>query len=363
MENIIRNKQDALNEFLKDSITKRKVVICCELCGTVEDANIFRLVSKNKNTILQKEKILCYKCTRKQAAETAKQRNLEKYGVENVFQLSSIKEKIKKTNIEKYGVEFSSQSRNNKEKTTLAWKNKSVEEKRLITKKRKESYTEEKRKVAENKRKKTCLEKYGTETPFTYGSKEFRELMKERLGVEHSMQNDEVKDKATKTFLEKYGVKRFAQSEEYESLMIEKYGTLHLGSKKYFYDKLYFDSLWELYFYVYHKDKNDIIIREPITLKYKVGEITKKYFPDFSVNGKLFEIKSAFFFEDRDDTKKFIDPYNGNLDLADAKWDCMMKNNVEIISTTKIKPYIDYVETKYGKNFAENYFIGRLNVH
>ena len=46
---------------------------------------------------------LCRKCK-------LKKNNLEKYGVENVFQLDSTKEKTKKTNKEKYGVEFISQS-------------------------------------------------------------------------------------------------------------------------------------------------------------------------------------------------------------------------------------------------------------
>ena len=52
---------------------------------------------------------LCKKCK-------LKKNNLEKFGVENVFQLDSVKEKSKKTNIEKRGVEFISQSDEIKEK-------------------------------------------------------------------------------------------------------------------------------------------------------------------------------------------------------------------------------------------------------
>lgn len=361
MENLIRNKDDAREEFLKNPILNRYISVCCEECGTIEEAKLARLLNGNRHRITsQKEKILCYKCLRKEAAKTIRKRMLEKYGVENSFQLETVKEKMKKTCLEKYGVEFSSQSQNNKIKTAKAWKNKSDEERKNIAKKIKESYTEEKRKLAEEKRKKTCLEKYGTETPFLYGSKEFRELMKERYGVEHSMQSPSIREKSEKTFLEKYGAKHFAQSETYEKLMLEKYGSLSVGSRRYLYDNIFFDSLWELYFYLFHKDAGDIIIREPTKFTYTYRGITKKYYPDFSVNGKLFEIKSSFFFEDRDDTKKFIDPYGGDQDYADAKWNCMIEHNVEVISLTKIKPYIEYVETKYGKKFAENYYVGRL---
>lgn len=52
---------------------------------------------------------LCKSCKRKK-------NNLEKWGVENVFQLDEVKEKIKKSNLEKWGVENPSQNNEIKEK-------------------------------------------------------------------------------------------------------------------------------------------------------------------------------------------------------------------------------------------------------
>jgi DUF2075 family protein len=52
---------------------------------------------------------LCKKCK-------LKKNNLEKFGVENVFQLESVKEKSRKRNLEKFGVEFVSQSNDIKAK-------------------------------------------------------------------------------------------------------------------------------------------------------------------------------------------------------------------------------------------------------
>lgn len=46
-----------------------------------------------------------FKSTLHESIENRKKSNLEKYGCENVFQLTEVKEKIKKTNLEKYGSE------------------------------------------------------------------------------------------------------------------------------------------------------------------------------------------------------------------------------------------------------------------
>jgi len=73
-----------------------------------------------------------------------KRNNLEKWGVENVFQLPEVKEKSKKTNLEKWGVEFISQSTEIKEKVSES--------------KSKLDYVE-----INSKRVKTNLEKWGVE--------------------------------------------------------------------------------------------------------------------------------------------------------------------------------------------------------
>ncbi|MFW6233611.1 MAG: DUF7487 domain-containing protein, partial [Nanoarchaeota archaeon] len=87
-------------------------------------------------------------CSAKCSGKQSKKAIQEKYGVENVFQLDDIKEKIKKTN----------------------------------------------------------LEKYGQENPWGFGSDYHKKAIQEKYGVENVFQLDDIKEKIKKTNLEKYGV-------------------------------------------------------------------------------------------------------------------------------------------------------------
>ena len=78
---------------------------------------------------------------------------LQKYGVENLFNSTDIKNKIKITNLAKYGVEYSTQSEivKNKSKQTCLQKY-GVEHQMLLLE-------------THNKIRQTCLKKYGVENP------------------------------------------------------------------------------------------------------------------------------------------------------------------------------------------------------
>ena len=102
----------------------------------------------------------------KELLEKKANNNLEKYGVENVYQAQHIKEKIKQTNLELYMVEHPSHSKellekkanNNLEKygATSTLQLPETREKAL-----ERTWTDR----ARNKRKKTNVEKYGHENP------------------------------------------------------------------------------------------------------------------------------------------------------------------------------------------------------
>jgi hypothetical protein len=114
---------------------------------------------------------LCRKCK-------LKINNLEKYGVENVFQLDDVKEKSKKTNIEKYGVEFISQSNE-------------------IQSKIRNSISKLDREKVNQRRIDTNIEKYG---------------------IENVSQSDTIKEKKKKTNLENWGTTNNKQSEPFRKL-------------------------------------------------------------------------------------------------------------------------------------------------
>ena len=125
--------------------SEKEITVKCDDCG-IEKSLKFKLYTSYGYS---DGEYLCRKCK-------LKKNNLEKFGVENVFQLDEVKEKTKKTNLEKFGVEFISQS-----------------------------------KEIQNKIKETNLEKFGTE---------------------HHLQNSEILNKMKKTNIEKWGVENISQS-------------------------------------------------------------------------------------------------------------------------------------------------------
>ena len=89
-------------------------------------------------------------------------------------------------------------------------------------------------KQAKDKIKKTCLEKYGVETPLK--SKEIQEKCKETLrqkyGVETPLKSKEIQEKLKQTCLKKYGVECSLQSEDIKNkskeTCLNKYGVKYI---------------------------------------------------------------------------------------------------------------------------------------
>ena len=207
-----------------------------------------------------------------------------------------------------------------------------------------------------NKIKQTCLKKYGVENYSQ--TEEYKNRCKqtclEKYGVEYYTQAEEYKEQYKQTCLEKYGVENYAQTEEcfnkIKQTCLEKYGVTSINqvydiickqhSKFKINNKIY-DSKWE-YLYEQYLIKNNInyIYHPNISFEYYYNNEKHFYFPDFIINNnELIEIKGLYFFEGFNASNKMINPYNRNLDdLAEAKHQCMIKNNIKII--TDIKPYI-----------------------
>lgn len=119
---------------------------------------------------------------------------------------------------------------------------------------------------------------------------------------------------------------------------------------KYMYKNISFHSFDEMSYYIFIKETTNFnIIRNEMSfyLSYEYNGKILSYYPDFVVNNKIIEIKGLQFFENKDPTKKMINPYDRNEDgKYEAKYKCMIDNNVEII--TDCTKYIDYVLNKYG---------------
>lgn len=144
----------------------------------------------------------------KQRLNNVKKTNLERYGVENVFQSNDIKTQSKKTNLERYGVENPSQS------STI-----------------------------KKKKKKASQEKYGTDCVLQ--SPQIKEKIKqtnlERYGVSHTSQKDiptDIYDKLNnKTWLHDQYINKNKTIPELAKILNISHSTVYLYLKRHnFYD-------------------------------------------------------------------------------------------------------------------------------
>ena len=235
----IHSPEDIL---LKNYKYKQILKFFCKQCHKEET-----LVYRNDHRESYAE-LLCDSCK-------IKSRMLEKYGVENSFQLESTKEKSKQTCLEKYGTEFAVQSPE-----------------------------------VQSKIKDTNLERYG---------------------VENASQAKSIIEKRTNTFLARYGKTCPPRT-----------------SIRNIFDGIQFDSSWEIIFYKYYKYielRN--IIREPCRLTYNFNNKIYNYYPDFEIDGKLYEIKGDHLL------RKMKKDKNSKLY---AKYKCMIANKVIIITQKDI---------------------------
>ena len=197
----------------KLSINSHKIVdVKCDNCG---EEKCVKYQSYNKSTNNNTEK---YYCNNKKCINEKRQIVTQsKYGVDNVFQLEDVKDKIKITNLELYGVENPHQN-------------------------------EEVKKKAE----KTNLERYGVKNPF---------------------QSEEIKRKIRKTNVKNYGVEYPSQNKEF------LYKKLKNGVKINYIDSLYYQGSYEKDFIL--KYNNKINIENGLSIEYYYLDEKKIYHSDF----------------------------------------------------------------------------------
>ena len=291
---------------------KDKLYYTCSNCG--EEAHI------SLNEFRRGRR--CENCAKSRAKET----NLERYGVENVFQSEEIKQRIKDSNMEKYGADhhmkvpeiLQKAIDTNIDKYGLAFAFHSEE--------------------SFDKIHATCMERYGVEYPLQneYIQEKVIESCRESLGVDYPLQSEEIQKQIEQTFqdrygmgkyeylqmlyqdhkeeyrqkarltcLERYGVEYPAQCEEiFYKMMVSGYQrkeyTFPSGRVEYCqgYEPLCLDHLLETY------DEDDIVVgykgREAIWYPNpdKDGKLSR-YFPDGFIKSEnaIIEVKSDYYYE------------------------------------------------------------------
>lgn len=266
---------------------------------------------------IRKDKKLIYK--------KIEENNLAKFGYKNISQVPSFKEKIKNTCLLKYGVDNNAKSIQSKEKAK-----KTNQEKYGV------NWTGQV-KEAQQKKKETCLKKYGTE----FASQNIE--VRNKISYSNNLVDKQAKyEKYKQTMLLNYGVENYFQAKEFKNK----------AWKRYNYNNISFDSSWELALYIYARDHNEEIIREPITFSFMVKDKLHYYTPDFLYKGQLIEIKGDHLLKNN----KIIDPYNHcTTEYLSAKNRCLQDNNIKIISKNEIDQILKYINIKYGVNFLKQF--------
>jgi hypothetical protein len=282
---------------------------------------------------MRKEVISCPICGKKftkgiyRKNDNCRACNIKMTYNKNPNKLNEAEEKRKKTCMEKYGVDNVAKDESIKEKTAETCIEKYGCKSIIGTKEvnelgQKAAHTKE----AYDKRHETCIKKYG---------------------VDHHMKNNEILEKLKKTYENVTGFDHPMHNPEVKRKMIEKYGEIG-RVKGYYFNGQHFDSSWELAFYIYLSDnKKQFIYHPQFTFSYTGddGEV-HLYLPDFLVEGQFYEIKGTQFFNEKGE------PYN--MYTHSYWWDkynSLKKNNIKILLKDDIKKYLDYVKEEYGKHF------------
>ena len=301
----------------------QKVTYICKTCGKeVKLGTFVRFKSFDRCSICDRKKTnqqryggnapCCNpEISRKQQITASKRTSEER-------ELSEAKRR--KTNLERYGVEYVAQNKTIRQKQIETLISKSIEEKQNIQQKVKETNLK-------------------------------------NLGVEYPSQSSQIQEKMKKTFQEHYGVNNIFKSEDFKkhrnNVCLEKYNSTH-PTCKYIFENERFDSSWELALFIYAKDHNEEILREPCYFEYEYQGKNLKYYPDFRYKNQLIEIKGNQFLKN-DGT--FRNCYGEDNNKQELKHQCGLKNNVQFWSYENIKFALDYCEKKYSKDYLKSFKI------
>ena len=74
----------------------------------------------------------------------------------------------------------------------------------------------------------------------------------------------------------------------------------------------------------------------------------------FNVKDQFIEIKGDQYLDES--SGKWICPYNHlKNDLYEAKHQCALANDVQIMYSAEYKKYLDYIDQKYGKGYLKQF--------
>jgi len=169
-----------------------------------------------------------------------------------------------------------------------------------------------------------------------------KETDKSMLAISEKLKEGYASGKLCPSFLGKHHTKETI-------LKLSKMGGIRKGSgrgRKGWYKGYYCDSTWELAYVVYNIDHDVKFARNNVGFDYEHNCIKHKFYPDFKMeDGSYVEVKGWL---DKQNLSK-IEQFNGGT--------------LVLLGKSGIKPYLEYVVSKYGTGFVnlyDNYCDDRL---
>jgi transposase-like protein len=271
-----------------------------------------------KNKYSDRSHSLCRSCLMKRtyatkpglkenALKRRKETCVDKYGTDNVAKVEAIAQKWVDTKIERFGYSGYFQDPSSQKK---------VQE---------NAHSDE----AYEKRRATCSERYGTD---------------------HHMQNADVLKDFKASMLEKTGFENPMHNPSTIEHIIDIYGRIGSGAL-YRFDDRWFDSSWELAYYIWLKDNCiDFEFHPKMPIIYTEDEKSHRYYPDFIVEGRIHEIKGDHFFNDKGEPYCAIDG-----EYWWGKYNMLVERKAVILRKKEIAPILIYVAAKYGKEYLNSF--------
>ncbi len=256
-------------------------------------------------------------------------------------------------------------------KISLAHRNKTAEQREISKLKRQETCLKlygDKNYNNKEQAQQTMLERYGGTTTLTSNLKQnVQQTNIKRYGGISPMCSTVIVDKLKETYIQNNGGMGFASEsvlEKYKINYKKKFGVENSSQNplvrrkqatKYKYENINFDSKPEIAYYIWLKDNNINFEYQPnVKFEYLYENKLYYYIPDFKVENEYIEIKGLQFFKNYDINETMINPFDRTQDAKyEAKHQCMIKNNVKILTDTKI--YENYVKNKYGRTYLDSF--------
>jgi hypothetical protein len=309
----MENKSKGFCQLCKNENPKHGMKTCSRKCAdelkkinSREDREC--LYCKNKFSIRKKEKkqICSEECRKKWASLpeniesriiASKEAVKEKFGVENVFQLDSTKDKLKNTKLEKYGDEnYNNPNKMLETKSDKYGENWGKEWYKNMSNEMKKNFGVEhplQTQVFLDKLNKTNLDKYGFKWNMQNESirQNYNNSIKEKYGVDNISQLEEIKQKKKDTSLKNFGVTHHLK--DYD--LFQKHLIAQYKIKKYKDTNLYYQGSYE-YFFLDKMGGLNLLheVTNGNSYEFEWGGESHTYHTDFFFRGENIEIKSGW---------------------------------------------------------------------